>query len=134
MAYSDRDDVEMIFGATNVAKWADLDNDEDDGKIDARVEWACEEATDRIDGRLRGGPYEVPFDGSSVPRTIVTLSARLAGVLLYDGRGVTDEEAEDRVTPHRKLVETGIAEILAGKVRLDLPQVSASYPRAVSME
>ena len=38
MAYSVRSDVEMIFGVTNVAAWADLDNDKDPAKIQARID------------------------------------------------------------------------------------------------
>lgn len=132
-AYCDRDDVEMVFGATNVEKWADVDNDEDATKIADRIDWAIEEASERIDTRMRGGLYEVPFS-VPYPRTIVTLVARLAGITLYDARGITDPETPDALTPHRDLVEKGIGELLSGKARLDLTPATRQYPTVVDLE
>jgi len=132
MAYCIVSDVEMLFGETNVDKWADLDNDEDALKIAARIEWAIEEADNRIDTRMRGALYTIPF-ADPAPRTIETLSARLAGIALYDGRGITDQEMDDRMAAHRKLVETTFGELISGKIRLDLTPTTGLYPRNVTL-
>jgi hypothetical protein len=80
------------------------------------------EASEEIDDRLRGSKYDVPFASGTV--TITKLVARLAGVLLYESRGVQDFESETgipyhRLQWHRARVEQVIQEILAGQRTLD---------------
>lgn len=116
-AYALRVDVENVYGPTNVAKWADLDNDQEAAHIQNRIEWACSRATDEINDRLRGGPYDVPFT-SPFPSAVVDACARLAGCLLYESRGITDAdedgESSNAVAPHRKRVDRWYREVLSG--------------------
>ena len=115
--YCARADVEAIYGVTNVSKWGDLDSDQDAGKITARITWAIQSASNELEDRLRGGPLSVPF--SPVPQTIKETTAYLAGVILYEFRGITDmtEEGEPqhRLHWHRERVDTVISQILAGQ-------------------
>lgn len=143
--YATKGDVENIFGATNIGKWADLDNDEDGDKIEARIEWALSLAESRINSKLRHGPYQIPFEcagsGSSsgsggtpdVPLEIIDITARDAGVALYDGRRITDspEDNDDELSTHRKSVKTTIKQILAGQLRLDCVVQVKTYPQAI---
>jgi len=144
--YCSRSDVEMIFGADNVEKWADLDNDADTDKIAARIEWAIELSQQTIDDELRGGPYEIPFDdssasgsGSGAPVLVQDATARLAGVLLYEARGAIDWDPDDGkaghvLQPHKDHVKRFINRVLTGRVRLDLTPTSTSYPRVIDAD
>lgn len=120
--YAARTDIELIFGRTNVQKWADLDNEEDQDFISSRICWALAESRAAFDDRLRGGPYTVPFE-EPYPRQIIVMSARLAGVILYDSRGVADSADEDNpnhaLTMHRKMVEKFFQKVLGDQIRLD---------------
>ncbi len=120
--YCQRSDVEDVFGVVNVARWADLDNDQDATKIANRINRAIVWATAEMEDRLRNGPYQVPLTGTSA--TVVDLCAKLAGVWLYESRGTQDFNTETGQPYHRlqyarQYVETALAEIRAGKRRLD---------------
>lgn len=131
-AYAARADVERIYGSVNVAKWADADNLLNAQDKDARVEWALCLATERINNRMRTGPYVVPF--STVPLEIVDLCATWAGVILYlSPRGVTDadEAANHELSLQEKWVQTQIRRIMAGQVRLDLELRCTTYPKVI---
>ena len=126
MAYSIRSDVDLIYGRRNVDKWADLDNAGTQAIIDARVTWAIALADAEIDSELSGTSYAVPFTGT-IPTLIKDLSARLAGVYLYDGRRLGDEEeSTDQVRLHRKICAKRVKRIIAGQ------QVIAGVTRAVN--
>jgi phage gp36-like protein len=120
MAFATRQTIELIFGAANLVRWADKDNDGDAGKIAAAIAWALDEATLQLTSRLSGGPYATPF--ATTPPELVTPCARLAGVLLYDGRGITDADAEgnptNQLAPHRKMVDQFIKSIKSGNASL----------------
>lgn len=121
-SYCARADVEQIHGVSNVEKWADLDNDGDAAKITARITAMIGYASEELDDRLRDGPYDVPF--SSGLTTITYLSALLAGVLLYEARGVQDFESETgtpyhRLQWHRSRVDQMVNQILSGQRQLN---------------
>ena len=135
MAYSTRSDIEDVFGVDEVSKWADLDNDANATKITNRIARAIEVADEKVDAALRGGAIAVPVPGSSV--LITNIAAILAGVWLYDARGVVDFDPETGKAQHRlhfqragamrklKLIRTGDLDI--GVAQVDLtPHVGAS--------
>ncbi|MBN2024952.1 MAG: DUF1320 family protein [Pirellulales bacterium] len=120
--YCVRADVENVFGAHNVRKWADVENHGNGAHIGGRIARAIAAATAEIDDRLRGGPYLVPI--ATVPTTIRQLAARLAGVWLYESRGIEDFDevtgrAIHRLAWHREHVDRVLKEIMAGGRRLD---------------
>ena len=128
MAYADRDDLDLQYGRDNVDKWADLNNNRDADEIAARVAWALAAGDEEIDNRLRDGPYEVPF--TTIPGEITRLSALYAGFLLYDSRGITDQDGpDDQLKNHRTRFETRCRMILSGQLKLDLEETSPSYPQ-----
>lgn len=128
-------DVKQVFGNTNVTKWADIDNDEDAGKIDTRIEWAICLAADRINNDLRKGPYTIPFTEDEVPREITDLTARLAGVLLYESRGITDAaDGENQLKPVKDEVSLRLRKILMGQTRLDLTENAVYFPQTISLD
>lgn len=130
MAYCTRDDMELQYGADNIRKWADLNNQEVDAEIEARIAWAIEAGDDEVDDRLRGGPYTIPF--TTVPSRITRLSAMWAGISLYDSRGFTDaDDAEDQLKGHRERFDREIRQIHAGQLKFDLETTDYEYPQVV---
>ena len=123
MSYCTRSDIEDLFGPLNVAKWADLDNDQDAAAIAARIARAIAVSSAKIDDRLRGGPYSLPINGS--PATLVNLCASLAGVWLYESRGVQDYSPDGGFPVHRlrwfsEQAEKTLRDLRAGVLRLDV--------------
>ncbi len=134
--YSIDADIEARYGVDNVAKWADLNNNLDAAEIAARKLWARTQAQSDIDDALRGGPYTVPF-AATYPPAIVDLEATLAGVLLYESRGVQDFDPETGRPQHRlhyqrSRVEKKLKQIRSGAVRLDVATVATAHPQVVS--
>jgi hypothetical protein len=123
-------DIQNIFGE-NVDVWADLNGKKDPTHIAARVLWASNLAHSKLEGRLRGGPYELPLAGTDLQ--IIDLEARWAGVLLYEGRKITDnEDATHSPAVHKKRVREEIKGILAGTIRLSgETETTASYPQNI---
>ena len=129
--YCDDEDIKSIFGAVNVQQWADIDNDGDAVKITARIDAAIAWAMSEIDDKLRGGRYTIPFDYSAVPSCIMDATATLAGVRLYESRGVKDFDPESgrpvhRLEWHRKRAYNQIREVQAGLRTLDAEQANGT--------
>lgn len=134
MVYSTRADSNQIFGKYNIDRWADLGNNENDDEITDRITWAIQEAYDQINARLKGCRYVVPFVATIDP-IIVTLSARLTGVLLYDNRKLVDTPEFDEVMNHRKMVEHVYKQIHGGQLTLiNYTAKAVSYPQAIAMD
>jgi len=80
--YCDKSDVIDIYGAVNVSARADIDNDKNSAKIDARIDRAIAWASDEIDSFLLNSIYQTPVSSAddTVPADIRNLAATLAGV------------------------------------------------------
>lgn len=98
MGYCTRANIETAIGATNTAKYADLDNDQDAAKILARITVVIADVTATIDDRLRGGPHTVPFD--TTPTMIRRIAERLSAAQLYESRGAKDVDPETGQAVH----------------------------------
>ncbi|HRV17846.1 MAG TPA: DUF1320 family protein [Myxococcota bacterium] len=85
MAYCTAENIQTIFGSHNVRVWADLNANNDEAEIEARIAHAIEIATAEVDSILAGTPYKVPM--TNPPALITEITATLAGVYLYEGRG-----------------------------------------------
>lgn len=134
MVYSVKADSEQIFGKTNILKWADLNNNNNETEILARITWAIQQAYDEINARLKGCRYTVPFVTTYDP-IIVTLSARLTGVLLYDNRMLVDNPDADELIYHRVQVERVYKQIHGGQLSLvNYTPIAARYPQAITMD
>jgi hypothetical protein len=92
-----RVDVENIFGAENVQKWADVDNCGDPTTIARRIDWSIAWATNELQDLLRDGPYVVDPLPVTAAVTWVTLTAMLAGWMLSNPR-----VGEDNVDPAKQ--------------------------------
>lgn len=118
--------IEQQYGVENVHKWLGIDDS------DEAVDWALrmygfiDRVESSIDDTLRGGPFTVPFTAPA-PKTVVDIATLLAGVAMYESRGVVDMNAETGQPQHRlhyqkKQAEKDLAKIRAGQMRLDLDE------------
>lgn len=133
MAYAAESDCKIIFGKHNIEKWADVDNAKDAAAIESRIEWALALAEETVNNRLRGGPYAVPFS-EPAPLVVTDVTARLAGVLLYEARGVTDfspnGDVIHQLKHHKDHVQKFFEDVHKGRLRLHLPQRGDTFPTA----
>lgn len=124
--------------------WANLDSIEDSGDnaeiIDGVIDTAILDADDRIDCALREGQYTVPF--SDPPRLIVRCSALLAGVYLYEARGVQEyavnlesngagNRARHKLERQKDEVEKLLVKIKSHQLSLGGGQVEATFPQII---
>lgn len=124
--YSTDSDIEAIFGAVNTTSWSDMDNDNDATKIANRKDRARVVAKARIDDVLRDTHYTVPVanQAGTTPVGIVELEARLAGIWLYENRGVIDFHPQSGSPYHRlsfvrRETKAALEEIRTGRRKLD---------------
>ncbi len=119
--YCTRSDIERIFGAANVTRWADLDSNGDTQAIAERISGAISAASAEVDSILAGSPIRVPL--ATVPVLIREVTASLAGVLLYEGRGTQGVSVEGGQVVHpyifkRQWAVSVLEELKAGRRRL----------------
>lgn len=126
MAYSEREDIDFIFGAANVTAWATRSDDDEDDDIEARITRAIAEADEEIDDFIRTTHHIIPLTtaAGAVPVTIRSLSARMAGVRLYEAMGVVDYRTDQGVARHRlswhwDYCQTVLDEIRNGKRKIN---------------
>ena len=116
MSYCQRSDLENVYGKVNVAKWADLDNNEDNAAITARIDAAIVSSVAKLDGWMRNKAYDVPFVAPLDP-LVVEISARFAGIYLYEARGYANDDGE-YMTEQREHAESLVAQVLNGRLQL----------------
>lgn len=89
--YASRTDIEDQFGAENVRRWSQMDNDSTLGDT-ARIQRALDEADSLVNDFFRASRYTVPLvvAGGSAPKY---WAARIAGIKLARARGQNDGAA-----------------------------------------
>lgn len=139
MAYCEKQDVYDMFGQVNVSKWADLDNDKDSEKIDARIDRAINWGESEVESLLRRSVYDLPITNvqDEVPAEITHITASLAGVYLYENRGIQDFNPETGQVVHRLAYIKDramkmIRQILAGQRDLDATKVVDGVPKGAN--
>ncbi len=125
--YAVRVDVEKMYGKLNVERWADLDNNKFVTDIDDRITAMITQARNWIDARLTLGPYDVTSFASSEP-ILNRLNSMLAGVFLYENRGINDFDPGSGRVVHRlgwqrKETMKVVNDILAGRIKLTSARV-----------
>ena len=133
--YSKRSDLDLIFGAENIDRYAAAPNEGDRKLIDERVDWANLNAESYVNGRLMRGRYDIPFTKPVNVQMVIDLSASWAGIMLYATKRVASSDApSDRMAEQRMNAERWIKEIMAGQLKLvdmqgnELP-IPISYPQ-----
>ena len=94
------DDLHAIFGKVNVEKWADLDSNKKQSTINDRISKAISDATEEFKDDFRG---EYDLDELVVVRTVKKMIARMAGVDLYQRRGLEDKN--EAIENHQKIIK-----------------------------
>ena len=128
--YIAQSDVEDQFGANNVAVWSQLDNTTT-GADTARIDDAIDNAEQTVEDRFRGGPYAIPFTGGGSRGLVKVIEwcAKLAGLWLYENRGLRDdEEGGNKLTAIKNAVFHEIALYLSGQMRLKADAAMAGRP------
>lgn len=117
-----RTDVEQIFGTTAVSAWADLNNNGNSAEIAARIEYRIAMADSYIRSILSNSMWAMPVEGDTLPVVISYNTAAMAGVYLYEGRGVQDYNekgfAQHQLSFHKKNVEDFLKGVLVGSISL----------------
>ena len=95
-----------IFGTENVKKWANLgsysaSNPLYETSINERITLAITHATQDVNDKLRGGPYEIPFTDATLTASVNLATTYKAGVMLYEWRGADDYNIENGRLTHR---------------------------------
>jgi len=103
MAWCVKADIEQQFGPDNVADWADLDNDDNATKIANRIAAAITYAEAFAKAMLRGSPLSLTRIDASVPTLITVATAIIAGVYLYECRGLEDASPNPDGSPRHRL-------------------------------
>ncbi len=124
--YINQNDIQQIFGEDNIVKWSNLDNDgatADTNRIQQAINWA----ENYTENRFRNGRYTVPF--SSAPTELINIIARLAGIWLYESRGLTDENTEgNKLSDMRTDVDDEISLIMNGSRKLSISHARSDMP------
>jgi hypothetical protein len=124
-AYCTQANIETVYGATNVGRWADIDNDGDAGTKSTRITYAIDVASEEIDDVLRTMAVRVPVvtSAGATPKTIEHLAAVLAGLWLYEARGAEDYNRNGEIRHghawRREWVDQYLEDIKSGKRKLN---------------
>jgi len=120
LAWTSRSEIELMFGRESVSQWADLDSTQDADLISERIQWAVDHATDDARTRLTGSPVNLS-KLTDAPLKLRLETTRLAGVILYESRGVvdtSDEEGRHRLKYHQDRANQFFQRVRAGLIRL----------------
>lgn len=128
MTYCADTDIDLAFGRENARKWADVDNNGLNAAILARYEWARENAYAELNSRLATSRYQFPLaepaeEDEGYPALLVRMEAFLAGVLMYESRGVTDVnpvsgKPQHALTWHRSRVDEFVRDVHSRRIAL----------------
>lgn len=132
--YTDSTKIEAQFGVENVHKWLGIDDGDDAVDFALRMYKFIAAAEQAIDDALRGGPVSTPLT-APIPEAIVDIASALAGVRMYESRGVVDMNPETGAPQHRlqyqkKQAMNDLARIRNGSLRLDVED-AVRYPQVV---
>lgn len=128
--------INSMFGQANVAKWSQVNGA---ATLDVlRIQGAAiVDAEAYIDAALRNNSqYVVPFT-SPIPAHITTIATILAGVNMYEAKGVLDWDPESGRPTHRlhyqrKRAMTDLDRIRTGRIHIDETTDAVNYMEAGS--
>ena len=132
MSLGSRAGMELVFGADNIAKWADVDNNDDQDVISARITWALGLADTDINTELRNSRYDTPLTEPTDSK-VVWIADVFAGVHLYESRGITDadENESHQLKPMHDKAMKALMRIVAGAIDITVKPVKADYPQVI---
>ncbi len=132
-SYITQTDLELAFGADNIAKWSNLSGG---STVDAaRVAQAVAIGEARVEDRFRDGRYVIPFSGLSDNALAIVKNWMVAFAVawLYQRRGMRDtgDEEGNKIKALLKDVQEEMTEYAMGASKLNAAlngvQPSAPY-------
>ncbi len=131
--WTSRDELELLFGASPIAQWADVENTNDPRYIAHKIDWGVKTATSDAKARLRGSNADGILTPGWMLRSMVTA---LGGVALYTARGVKDTSSDEgrfRLSWARKKADDWFNAVVAGRYELDeVPDPPTSFPFTIA--
>ena len=122
--YTSRSILELMVGRTNVLKWANLENDDEEEAavatlIDDRIMFAISRAGARLHELLARSRYNLPL--TPLSEELVANVTGLAACYLYEARGALEFDQQTNTVEHqlafyRKRFESYVKNILAGRI------------------
>jgi len=97
-------DIQNIFGIANTLAWSDIENT---GSLNStRNTQAIAVAGDRIDDVARVLNYKIPLAdvSGSTPTSVTDIAATIAGIWLYNPRGLQDYDPKSGDYTHRLML------------------------------
>lgn len=117
--YITRADVEAVWGASNVAEWANLESADPPVNADARIAAAILWAEGWLHVRMADGPYTLPLSGTDADMAVIRdVVVRYAGRWLYSARRHERPDEPDLVDGGFAFAESIVDKLLAGALRL----------------
>lgn len=123
--YSDDDDVDSIYGRDDVNAYADVDADQDAGKISANKELARQYWFAHINQKLQAAGFTSPATSENFPffGKMKYIEAEGAGAWLYFKRGKQDansgeNNASGSMQWHWNHAESELADVIADAMRV----------------
>lgn len=123
-------ELNMVFGTANIQRWADLDNDKSASFISDRIAWAISSASDDVRDELGEALYELTITNSTIRR----LTAMLAGVQLYESRGIEDWDPETGRAVHRLKYVADRASMMMRKIKAGIIKLSTEPKHTMAPE
>jgi hypothetical protein len=105
--YTDSVQIGQRYGFENIHQWLSTPLDDKDEPVDYALRAAefIRRAEEELDERLLGpyvdGPFEVTEDYEQIPGLVRRLATDLAGIKMYEARGVDDVNPESNEPLHR---------------------------------
>lgn len=126
--YCSKSDVEAKFGVDNVAEWANLDNADPPVDADDRIDAAIAYAEAHFHLLMRRGPYTIPLSTTDTDdlEYIKDICVTFAGKWLYNVKGITTQDQDDRFARLMSESMTCVEYILSGVVELDAEKTRTS--------
>lgn len=104
--------LDIQFGCKNITEWADLNNSGNSIEINARINYALAWAPEEMASRISGG-RPLPTTTSVV---VENVQYKLAGIWLYESRGIPDQDAKSPVAHHKQWVNQWFKDYSVGAV------------------
>lgn len=128
--YTDSHRIEQQFGVDDVHKWLGIDDKDDAVDYALRANQFIIDAEAELDDLLRGS-CDVPFT-TTIPPIITNIATALAGVRMYEARGVMDMNKDTGQVQHRlqfqsKWADKEIGRIKSGQMKLST-DTARRYP------
>lgn len=131
-SWTSREEIETVFGTTQVERWADIENTNDAAKVQKKIDWAVDLATVEAKSRLSGSPAGEVINA---PENLRYATTQIAAVLLYESRGIRDvdneREGRHRLTQHRRQADTFFRRVHAGIIVLDTGSTVTTFASAI---